>query len=363
MKGHTMSVTLRGKRWVVSLGSGSERIRQTFATQEEAKKYEVQVSMQRLGAMQSDSDPKAVTMGKLYNLAVQTRWKYLKSSKMLAMNGELVRDYFGENFLVANITTSMVREMGTEFGEKRGNGGSTLNKKLSALSVMLDIAEDEGFITSKPKLKRYPESTHRVRFMTLEEEAKAHQYCERMGFTDLSDFIVLAIDTGFRRGELLQLLYADCSGDVVVSHADETKGERARAVPLTARAKAVIARRKQGGQPKVFQGLSPRILTARLKALAVHMGLSEDKQFVLHMLRHTCASRLAQSGTNAPLIQKWLGHSSLATTQRYMHLTPDSLLEGVKALEAFDTKKDVTVTGNAIVTGVLPSCHSTSVSH
>jgi integrase len=63
------------------------------------------------------------------------------------------------------------------------------------------------------------------------------------------------------------------------------------------------------------------------------MGLLDDPQFVPHILRHTCASRLMQAGVPMPEVQKWLGHSSISETMRYSHLAPDSIFNAVLALE------------------------------
>lgn len=53
--------------------------------------------------------------------------------------------------------------------------------------------------------------------------------------------------------------------------------------------------------------------------------MAEDTQYVLHMLRHTCASRLAQRGAPPQMIQRWMGHKTITVTMRYMHLAPSSL--------------------------------------
>ena len=63
------------------------------------------------------------------------------------------------------------------------------------------------------------------------------------------------------------------------------------------------------------------------------MKLEDDPQFVVHMLRHTCASRLVQRGVPLAVVQKWMGHSNIQTTLRYAHLAPESLMVGKEALE------------------------------
>ena len=64
------------------------------------------------------------------------------------------------------------------------------------------------------------------------------------------------------------------------------------------------------------------------------MGLTDDKEFVPHSLRHTCASRLVQRGVPIVVVKEWLGHKTIQMTMRYAHLAPTNLLEAVGALEA-----------------------------
>ena len=61
-----MPITKRGKKWVVSIGSGRDRIRSSFNTEAEAQQYEVEVIMKRLGATQkSTSSSGGTTLGML----------------------------------------------------------------------------------------------------------------------------------------------------------------------------------------------------------------------------------------------------------------------------------------------------------
>ena len=62
------------------------------------------------------------------------------------------------------------------------------------------------------------------------------------------------------------------------------------------------------------------------------MGLDDDKEFVLHCLRHTCASRLVQKGVQIQVVQQWLGHKSIQMTLRYAHLNVNNLMDAVHVL-------------------------------
>ena len=63
--------------------------------------------------------------------------------------------------------------------------------------------------------------------------------------------------------------------------------------------------------------LTQRSIQLRLNQIAHKLGLSEIHP---HMFRHSVASHLLQDGANLRLIQEFLGHSSINTTQRYTHL-------------------------------------------
>lgn len=52
-----------------------------------------------------------------------------------------------------------------------------------------------------------------------------------------------------------------------------------------------------------------------------------------YILRHTFCSHLAMQGCPARAIQELAGHTDLATTQRYMHLSPSAIEEGIRLLE------------------------------
>jgi site-specific recombinase XerD len=55
--------------------------------------------------------------------------------------------------------------------------------------------------------------------------------------------------------------------------------------------------------------------------------------FTFHDLRHTFATRLAQSGVDLYAISRLLGHNDISTTQRYAHHSPESLRNSVEVLE------------------------------
>ena len=63
------------------------------------------------------------------------------------------------------------------------------------------------------------------------------------------------------------------------------------------------------------------------------MKKMDDPGFVLHSLRHTCATRLIDQGVPTSTVQKWLGHASITTTERYIQQSSETLKQYVSLVE------------------------------
>jgi integrase/recombinase XerC len=113
--------------------------------------------------------------------------------------------------------------------------------------------------------------------------------------------------------------------------------------------------------------LSERYLHAMVGRYAAKAGVLKptstgDVPINPHVLRHSFATRLIEAGVPIHDVQRALGHSSLATTQRYLHVNDDKLADKLRqALSAPEAEPDVESLVQRIVTqrlaelGALPS--------
>jgi integrase/recombinase XerD len=69
--------------------------------------------------------------------------------------------------------------------------------------------------------------------------------------------------------------------------------------------------------------MRPQSIRAKLKAIAIVSGIK--RRITPHMLRHTAATLLIETGTDIRFVQRLLGHSSIATTELYTHVTDEAL--------------------------------------
>lgn len=150
------------------------------------------------------------------------------------------------------------------------------------------------------------------------------------GFGDyLTPLVLVAINTGARRGELTSLTWADVDlvAALVTIHGDRAKSGKTRHVPLNDEAVDVLTRWKvQRPAGRVFPVDDPK------KAWA---GLLEDakiESFRFHDLRHHFASRLVMAGVDLNTVRELLGHADLKMTLRYAHLAPEHKASAVQKL-------------------------------
>ncbi|WP_421852296.1 tyrosine-type recombinase/integrase [Oricola sp.] len=216
---------------------------------------------------------------------------------------------------------------------RRNNKNATINRKLSALYKLLRKAERNGVIKRVPAYVRLPEKNGRIRFFTTEEE---HRFFNAMRERSEANYrlCVFLIDTGARIGEARGLKWNDVTDTKATFWI--TKSGRSRTVPLTLRAAKAAAKGKSTAGP--FADIEYPKFLYDWNAVKKAVGLDSDKQVVPHILRHTCASRLVQSGIDLRRVQSFLGHQTIQMTLRYAHLATDDLDQCVIALEKYRSK-------------------------
>jgi len=248
------------------------------------------------------------------------------------MNAQRAIEFFGADALLDDIDPEWLDRY-VEWLVKRGNSNGGINRKLAALSTMYTVAMDRGGAVRRPKMPRQKEGQGRVRWLTDEEEQKMSAYLIQWGDFETLQVVRVLLDTGLRLGELWSLEARDLQGTRFTVWVN--KADHPRTLPMTERVQKIMEARLRVTEPghKLFPYDNAWLRQKWLRLRSV-MGMDEDPQFVPHMLRHTCASRLAQRGATIPVLQQWLGHKTITMTMRYAHLAPAHLEDAARLLEA-----------------------------
>jgi integrase len=211
---------------------------------------------------------------------------------------------------------------------------STVNRYLAILKTILRHKRQDWDI-----IKMRKERTGRIRVVTHEEEKaivtlfKEGHTCKRdKHFPQVADLVIILVDTGMRLNEALRLRYEDIDFEANLLTIWVNKADRPRSIPMTKRVRGILESR-QGGNPAKPFDITMYQAENSWKSIRKKMGFERDKEFVLHALRHTCASRLVNKGVDLYVVKEWLGHSTIQVTEKYAHLAPDKLAHAAKMLE------------------------------
>ena len=260
------------------------------------------------------------------------RWKDNKDGKGAYRNADIVMKLIGD-IQISRIDEDVVAELVSKL-EARGNKPGTVNRYLAALKTTLRHNKQPW---DHIKLKKEPKG--RIRVITDSEENKVVDLLrnsqhgpKRQYYHEVADLVEVLADTGCRLSEMLNLKYEDINFETNLISIWVNKGDKPRSIPMTRRVKNILASRQADNLVKPFTVNKDQAERA-WNWVRREMGLKEDKEFLLHALRHTCASRLINQGVDLYVVKEWLGHSSIQITERYAHLNPSKLMEAVNVLE------------------------------
>lgn len=224
-----------------------------------------------------------------------------------------------------------------------GLSPSTINRYLIHLKTLLNIAElDWGMPIKRFRVKLSPKPEGRQRIITKEEEELILNFLRSTKgrgkelSCSLADLVEVLIGTGMRLGEALTMTYQhniDIDEKLIVLQSTMTKTKSSRIVPLTDRVTEILKARKVAFRTKPFPYRKDTIVWLWAK-MRVKLGFKHDKDFVIHSLRHTFATRLLDAGRQIYEAQRLLGHKSISTTEIYAKLQLTTLRKAVQALES-----------------------------
>jgi integrase len=238
------------------------------------------------------------------------------------------------DYRLFDVTPALIVKTRTQLQAERKISTATSNRYIAALGHVFTVAVKEwGWMQDFPtrKIARLPEPRGRVRFLDKEKELPALlKACKESPDLELHDVVIVALCTGCRKQEVLDLKWADVDfarGQIVLH---ETKNKQRRTVPLVGRAFDCLNIRYKTRRFLHSQYIFPqaaqnkpididRSFAAARTAAADEVPSLEDFRF--HDLRHTAASYLAMNGASVAEIAAVLGHKTLSMVQRYAHLS------------------------------------------
>jgi integrase len=211
---------------------------------------------------------------------------------------------------------------------------NTVRLELAFLSVVFEqCRKDWGLAVSNPvrQIRMPRPGKPRQRRLEAGEEEALLQACRESGAHYLQTFVILAVETAMRFGELAGVTWANVNFEKRTIYLPDTKNGSPRTVPLSTRALSAIQTLPRSIDGRLFSAKPGSIRSAFLIALEKAQAKQPDSKDFLrelrfHDLRHEAVTRLFEKGLNAIEVGMVSGHKTLSMLQRYTHLRSEELV-------------------------------------
>ena len=234
----------------------------------------------------------------------------------------------------------------------------TLQYVFATIRQAWNMARRDGRITGDSptgQVKIPKVDNKRVRFLS-HKEAETLLNALQARDTLTHNLTLLSLHSGMRMGEIADLRWSHISLDRGIITVMDTKSGKGRVVFMTVRVKAMlkaIKRREPDdyiftrGDGKLLDD-TPKVFAEVVENLGFNEGIPDRRQRVcFHTCRHTFASWHVEAGTDLYTVKSLLGHSVIAMTERYAHLSKGTLHNATmileKAIDAGKKTEDQTV--------------------
>lgn len=209
---------------------------------------------------------------------------------------------------------------------------ATVYQELALLRRMFNVAIKEWEWFKDNPVSRLSFSVGnrnaRDRWLTIEEEKTLLEKATNPIW--LRSFLMVALHTGMRRGEILDLRWQNVDMLKTLIRIVKSKNGEKRSIPMS---HTLV---------NLFKGMKVRDISGRvfpISGSSVRHAFDKVvekvnlKDFRFHDLRHTFATRLVQNGVDLYKVKELLGHKTITMTMRYAHHYPESLRSSVEVLD------------------------------
>lgn len=263
-----------------------------------------------------------------------------RSAKNVGYIIKILNRFFGEKFMdeiTPGDVQRFIQERKTSTKPKVCN--ATINRGLTVLQTIFSKAidsEDYG-IERNPvkKVDRLKEDSHRERILTLEEMNRLLEAASNASGGCLPLFLVIALNTGMRKGEILSLKWehVDFKDKQLMVTRERSKSGKGRQVPMNSIVEGELKKLNQKHDYIFYSPQTGSHIRHIKEAFWAACRKAKIENLTVHDLRHTAASFLVNDcGIDIVTASKILGHSKIDMTMKYIHPSDEHKQRGIDRL-------------------------------
>jgi integrase len=326
------------EKWQVQIRrKGCTPLTRTFIRKADALEWANQAEV--------EADRKGLTANpkQLERLTVADLVKRYRDEVVPRKRGGAIETIILNAFLRHSIAGTKLSELrATQFGTYRDERltkvkPATIKRQLGLIQHIFEVARIEWNIPlaiNPVKAIRKPKADNpRERRLREGEWGRLMTACEQCRNPIVGPVLHFAIETGMRRGELLNAKWRDLNWSDHTLRIPITKNGHARTIPLTPRALEVLADRgcvHENGD--LIFPVSAEAVKLAWQRLVTRAGI-EDLHF--HDLRHEAVSRFFELGLTVPEVALISGHKDPRMLFRYTHLKAEDVAKRISHLTGF----------------------------
>ena len=317
-------------RVMIRPGDGLPTQYKTFPTREEAKDWAIQEeAKRRQGLYFPDKLKQKHTLAELIDRYIQDILPSIKSAEDVLRHLNWWKMKMGKytlNHVSSDLISKHRRELLDEVlpkGKKRSE--ATVNRYLASLSAVLShgVKECEWLATNPMfRVRKLKESRGRDRVLSSEECSRLLEACAQSPNKLLLPFVVLALTTGARSGELLSLEWSSVDLEKGFIYLKNTKNGRPRVLAVIGEVMEMLKdlfSKHNPAKPAVFASKTRFGRLTLRKPWEKALKEAQITNFRVHDLRHCFATIASISGTSNIQLSTATGHQTLSQLLRYCH--------------------------------------------
>lgn len=248
-------------------------------------------------------------------------WSTQKDGYNSLRNAKVFQNYYGSANYMNDVSTDTVREYKYFMLNTLKYSRGTLNRKLASVSKLVTYVKGcraFAFNWGQPIIE-YERTNNRRKFtVSTELEEKLIRKSDELGYAEKTCLWIFLIDIGCRLSEALKLTWAEVDFDNGFVKFLNTKNGEDRDVPMFTRVRDILKQRRERGLKSPFD-FSISSVEWTWRKVRRELKMDNEKDFVIHSLRHTCITRLLKRKIGIETVQLVVGHQDIRQTQAYNH--------------------------------------------